>query len=98
MFKSHKLVLAGFEPQQLVSWTVVVLGAQQSSVFTDPVSGKVYIRTKSGRIVEAQMEEEMEIYVDPITGKTYLRTKSGTLKGQFECHFCGTYPSLQRLN
>ena len=42
--------------------------------------GKTYIRTKSGRIVEAPVEEGGEFFIDPATGKMFLRTKSGNLK------------------
>ncbi len=44
-------------------------------MFTDPLTGKTYIRGKDGEI--------LEIYNDPETGKAYIRTKSGKLKGEF---------------
>ena len=41
-------------------------------VFTDPITGKMFIKTKDGKI--------MEIITDPKTGKVYMRTASGNLK------------------
>ena len=41
-------------------------------IFTDPLTGKMYVKTKDGEIMEVVIGED---------GKTYLRTKSGTLKG-----------------
>ena len=41
-------------------------------MFTDPLTGKTYVRTKDGEILEVVVGED---------GKSYLRTKSGTMKG-----------------
>ena len=41
-------------------------------ITVDPVTGKMYMRTKDGEIVE--------VIRDDATGKLYIRTKSGRLK------------------
>ena len=43
-------------------------------IFTDPVTGKMYVKTKDGEILEVFVGAD---------GKTYFRTKSGTLKGSY---------------
>ena len=45
-------------------------------VFTDPVTGKKYVKTADGQI--------LEIWTDPETGKTYLRTKSGKIVSEID--------------
>ena len=43
-------------------------------IFIDPITGKKYIRTEDGEILEVVIGED---------GKTYLRTKSGKLRGEY---------------
>ena len=45
-------------------------------MWTDPDTGKTYLRTKSGRIV-SEVDENMMMYTDPKTGKRYLASKPG---------------------
>ena len=45
-------------------------------VFTDPVTGKKYVKTADGQI--------LEIWTDPETGKTYMRTKSGRIVSEID--------------
>ena len=45
-------------------------------MWTDPNTGKVYLRTKSGKIV-SEVDENMVMYTDPKTGKMYLAPKAG---------------------
>ena len=42
-------------------------------MFTDPLTGKTYVRTRDGEVLEVVVGED---------GKTYLKTKSGNLRGQ----------------
>ena len=44
----------------------------QYEIFTDPITGKQYIRTEDGELLEIVVGED---------GKTYLKTKSGKLRG-----------------
>ena len=45
-------------------------------MWTDPNTGKTYLRTKSGRIV-SEVDENMIMYTDPKTGKKYLAPRAG---------------------
>ena len=45
----------------------------QYEIFTDPVTGKRYIKTEDGEILEIVVGED---------GKTYVKTKSGKLRGE----------------
>ena len=51
---------------------VAIPDEAQYEIFTDPITGKQYIRTEDGEILEIVVGED---------GKTYLKTKSGKLRG-----------------
>ena len=44
-------------------------------MFVDPETGKLMMRTKSGRVHE--VSSDVNVFTDPNTGRTYVRTKSG---------------------
>ncbi len=57
-------------------WRKVNFSGQILEMWTDPSTGKTYLRTKSGRIV-SEVDENMVMYTDPKTGKRYLAAKAG---------------------
>ena len=45
-------------------------------MWTDPDTGKTYLRTKSGKIV-SEVDDTLVMYTDPKTGKKYLAPRNG---------------------
>ena len=44
-----------------------------AEIIKDPLTGKVYLRTKSGRLTE--LSGDVDVYIDPKTGKSYVMQK-----------------------
>ena len=63
-----------------------------AEIIKDPLTGKVYMKTKSGRLME--IKGDVDVFVDPKTGKTYVMQKGeignllifyfGKISAQFE--------------
>ena len=48
-----------------------------AEIIKDPLTGKVYMKTKSGRLME--IKGDVDVFVDPKTGKTYVMQKGLSL-------------------
>ena len=44
-----------------------------AEIIKDPITGKVYLKTKSGRLTE--LSGDIDVFIDPKTGKSYVVQK-----------------------